>query len=221
MRNKLRLIILTILIASFSVFAISDQSIIKRVEQVYGHRAGLRVKTWHKILNQARALPEIQKLKKINNFFNQLYFISDKQLWGVKDYWATPLEFLGANAGDCEDFSLAKYYSLRELNVKDSKLRLVYVKALKLNQFHMVVAYYPKPSSIPLILDNIDKRIMKATARKDLLPIFSFNGSKLWLMKQNGQGREKGNSSSLSRWTDLQSRESNVRLKRPKINYYQ
>ena len=64
----------------------------------------------------------------------------------------------------------------------------MYVKALKLNQLHMVVAYYPKPSAIPLILDNLKSDLLPASQRKDLLPIYSFNGSKLWLMKQKGQG---------------------------------
>ncbi len=61
---------------------------------------------------------------------------------GLERLLGDPLEFLGSNAGDCEDFTIAKYFSLLELGVSDKKLRLVYVKTIELNQFHMVLAYY-------------------------------------------------------------------------------
>ncbi|GAL09639.1 T1SS associated transglutaminase-like cysteine proteinase LapP [Vibrio astriarenae] len=89
--------------------------------------------------------PEQVQLSEINHFFNQMNFVDDIRLWGKKDYWATPLEFLGSSGGDCEDFTIAKYFSLLELGVPDKKLRLIYVKAIELDQFHMVLAYYSKP----------------------------------------------------------------------------
>ena len=97
-------------------------------------------------------------------------------------------------------------------------MRMVYVKALAYQQFHMVVAYYPKPSAIPLILDHINAAIKPATQRRDLVPIFSFNGSHLWLMKERGQGQLAGSASRLKLWTELQSRFSGKTLKRPKLN---
>ena len=161
-----------------------------------------------------------KKLSGVNNFFNQLYFVDDINLWGKKDYWATPLEFIGSNAGDCEDFTIAKYFSLLELGIPDSKMRLVYVKAIRLNQFHMVLAYYPTPSSEPLILDNLNPEIVRASKRSDLLPIYSFNGKNLWLMKSSASSGElAGKASRLSLWNDLRSRERKLQLKKPKINY--
>ncbi|MCV5869138.1 transglutaminase-like cysteine peptidase, partial [Escherichia coli] len=109
---------------------------------------------WRKNLDLFKQLETHEQLAGVNDFFNQLYFVDDIKLWGKTDYWATPLEFLGSNAGDCEDFTIAKYFSLLELGIPDSKMRLIYVKAIELNQFHMVLAYYPTPSSEPLILDN-------------------------------------------------------------------
>ncbi len=71
-------------------------------------------------------------------------------------------------------------------------MRLIYVKAIELNQFHMVLAY-PTPSSEPLILDNINPEIVRASKRSDLLPIYSFNGTNLWLMKSSaGTGELAG-----------------------------
>ncbi|MGF1792455.1 sulfate adenylyltransferase [Photobacterium profundum] len=209
------------LLLSASAIALTDKESkqINTIMQFYGERAGKRVTAWRNIVND-NALQDIDtKLQEVNDFFNQLIFIDDIKLWGKEDFWATPLEFLGVGAGDCEDFSIAKYFSLRELGVADNKLRLVYVKALKLNQFHMVVAYYPTPSSVPLLLDNLDGDIKPATKRPDLLPIYSFNASKLWLMKQKGQGQLAGKASRLSLWNDLRQRSDRIKLNRPKINF--
>ncbi|NOI59072.1 transglutaminase-like cysteine peptidase [Vibrio coralliilyticus] len=195
-----------------------EQRWVEAVRNTYGDRAGKRVETWRREMEQFRGLSERQKLTEVNAFFNQLNFVNDDRLWGKKDYWATPLEFLGSNAGDCEDFTIAKYFSLLELGVSDKKLRLVYVKAITLNQFHMVLAYYSKPSAEPILLDNIDPEIKKASKRRDLLPIYSFNGKNLWLMKSK-QGQLAGKSSRLSLWNDLRAREKSLKLNKPIVNY--
>ncbi|ODQ01524.1 MULTISPECIES: transglutaminase-like cysteine peptidase [Salinivibrio] len=188
---------------------------IQQVSAFYGERAGKRVLAWRNMVANTQSLSEQEKLRQVNDFFNQLYFVDDIELWGKKDYWATPLEFLGTSAGDCEDFSIAKYFSLRELGVDDKKLRLVYVKAIRLDQFHMVVAYYPTPSSEPVLLDNLDPEIKRASLRRDLLPIYSFNGSRLWLMKERGQGELAGNSSRLGLWNDLRNRVDTLKMQKP------
>lgn len=166
----------------------------------------------------ARSRIRARAIKRSECLFNQLNFVNDIHLWGSKDYWATPLEFLGSNAGDCEDFTIAKYFSLLELGVSDKKLRLVYVKAIELNQFHMVLAYYSTPSAEPVILDNINPQIKPASKRKDLLPIYSFNGKNLWLMKSNN-GQLAGDSSRLSLWNDLRARERSLKLNKPLVSY--
>ncbi|MFH4681347.1 transglutaminase-like cysteine peptidase [Vibrio diabolicus] len=207
---------------SFQIGALSskEQLWVNTVTAVYGERAGLRVNTWRKNLDLFKQLETHEQLAGVNDFFNQLYFVDDIKLWGKTDYWATPLEFLGSNAGDCEDFTIAKYFSLLELGIPDSKMRLIYVKAIELNQFHMVLAYYPTPSSEPLILDNINPDIVRASKRSDLLPIYSFNGTNLWLMKSSAStGELAGKASRLSLWNDLRSRERKLQLNKPKINY--
>ena len=83
----------------------------------------------------------------------------------------------------------------------------------------MVVTYYPTPSAIPLVLDNLKGEILPASQRKDLLPIYSFNGSKLWLMKQKGQGQIAGNASRLSLWNDLRNRSQHIKLNRPRYTF--
>ncbi|KII76753.1 transglutaminase-like cysteine peptidase [Vibrio renipiscarius] len=214
------LLMVIVLVSSTSSQALNrkEQRLLDKVSQTYGERAGIRVLTWRNEMAVYKTLPEKEQLIEVNAFFNQLQFVSDERLWGQNDYWATPLEFLGSNAGDCEDFTIAKYFSLLELGVSDKKLRLVYAKAIVLNQFHMVLAYYASPSAEPLILDNINPEIKPASKRQDLLPIYSFNGINLWLMKsQNGQ--LAGKSSRLSLWNDLRAREKSLQLRKPIINY--
>ncbi|MBJ7538470.1 transglutaminase-like cysteine peptidase [Marinomonas transparens] len=172
----------------------------------YGEDAEKRILAWRRLIDSSKDLPVVEKLIEVNNFFNQMDFVSDISLWGKEDYWATPIEFLEVRAGDCEDFTIAKYFTLRELGVPDEKLRLVYVKALKLNQHHMVLAYYHKPTSVPVLLDNLDKELKPAIKRRDLLPIYSFNANNLWLSKEQGRGVLVGGSSRLSLWTDLNNR---------------
>ncbi|NTS75628.1 transglutaminase-like cysteine peptidase [Catenovulum sp. SM1970] len=176
------------------------------MQTTYDENAVKRTKAWRRIIEQNHDKDELEQIKRVNQFFNFFEFTTDQQLWQQNDYWATPIEFIGEKAGDCEDFSIAKYFTLIELGMPVEKLRLTYVKALSLNQFHMVLAYYPKPSAMPLILDNIDGEIKPASARKDLVPVFSFNAQKLWLNKQKGRGQLVGSSQQLDSWSDLTSR---------------
>jgi predicted transglutaminase-like cysteine proteinase len=188
------------------------------VEARYGDRARMRVDAWHRILQGDLQQDEREKLETVNRFFNLLNFVDDIHVWGEKDYWATPVEFLGANGGDCEDYSIAKYLTLLTLGVDQEKMRITYVKATSLNQFHMVLAYYSTVDAVPLILDNIDGEIKSAVQRRDLIPIYSFNGQNLWLNKEKGQGVLAGKSSRLSRWNDLNHRFRLHSMRKPIIS---
>lgn len=182
----------------------------QKVGTQYGDRAERRIIAWRRAVEDAQGKNVIEQLNAVNDFFNMMDFVDDIVLWGKEDYWATPVEFLSKGAGDCEDFTIAKYFALRELGIPDEKLRLVYVKAVTLNQHHMVLAYYHKPTSVPVILDNLNKTILPAIKRPDLLPIYSFNAENLWLSKEKGRGELVGGSSRLSLWTDLNNRLSDL-----------
>jgi len=197
-----------------------DRQMVDVVQAKYGSRAARRVIDWRMLIQRARSEKwgQQQALEATNRFFNRQIFIDDIKLWGQPDYWASPIEFLAAGGGDCEDFSIAKYFTLREMGLTDESMRLIYVKAIRYNQFHMVVANYATPEAMPVILDNLDPTIKPANLRKDLIPIYSFNGSHLWLMKAKGQGQLAGNSDRLSMWTDLQQRSNTQHLNRPILN---
>ncbi|WP_238701821.1 transglutaminase-like cysteine peptidase [Mariprofundus erugo] len=183
---------------------------LKNIELRYGKAAMQRIADWQELIDDDRGSREWSIINDVNEFFNRIPYISDAQHWHREDYWATPVELLATNGGDCEDYSIAKYFTLLELGIPDERLRITYVKALRFNQAHMVLAYYEEPESDPLILDNLIDRIKPASSRTDLLPIYSFNGSNLWMSKERGQGRMtamEGGSQRINLWRDL-----NVRM---------
>ncbi|PIE44404.1 MAG: sulfate adenylyltransferase [Gammaproteobacteria bacterium] len=183
-----------------------DNHLLDYAEGKFGPAARNRLLQWQTLANSTTSTNELETLKKVNAFFNQSKFVSDRKHWGREDYWATPVEMLITNAGDCEDYSIAKYFTLRELGVPDEKLRITYVKALELNQAHMILAYYATPTSEPLILDNLIDSIKPASKRSDLAPVYSFNGEGLWLSRLRGQGERIGDASKLDRWVDVNKR---------------
>ncbi|MDX8404780.1 MAG: transglutaminase-like cysteine peptidase [Mariprofundus sp.] len=209
MKMITRIILLALLFAATTVTAGKggfSTAFLAQVEQHYGSAAKQRVVDWQQLIKaeQGNHSSEWSLIHTVNDFFNQMRFVSDQEHWRRADYWATPVEFLATNGGDCEDFSIAKYFTLRELGVPDEHLRITYVKALRLNQAHMVLAYYETPDSDPLILDNLIPRIQPAYRRTDLLPVYSFNGNNLWMSKERGQGRlVAGGSQRINLWRDL------------------
>lgn len=200
------ILIAVIFLTSFASF--SDKYLDK-IESQYGDYAKKRLIKWHELMDENKEIAERDKLEKVNIFFNLLQYQTDLVHWGVKDYWATPLEFLVSGAGDCEDFSIAKYFTLLELGVDDEKLLITYVKYIEYGgyeQAHMVLTYYESPSSVPLVLDNINGEILAADKRSDLRPIYSFNGLGLWKSKQLSKGKKLGNADELDLWSEMKKR---------------
>jgi predicted transglutaminase-like cysteine proteinase len=180
-----------------------------RLEQVASERYGTeglkRVQDLKTVLERARSADERRQIRQINDFFNRnIRYMTDPQLWNQKEYWATPLETLGKGAGDCEDYAIAKYASLRMLGIPDSRLRLFYVHAQlgaaasNASEVHMVLGYYPTEDAEPMILDNMISDIRPASRRSDLRPVFSFNAQGLW---PDGATTSAGDSTArLSNW---------------------
>ena len=164
-----------------------------------------RLVSWQTLLDNSAHDDERAQLERVNHFINRsVSFVSDQQAWGADDYWATPAQTLSLGKGDCEDFAIAKYFSLVRMGIPSEKLRLTFVKALKQNQAHMVLAYYPSASEQPLILDNLDPRIRPASERNDLLPVYSFNSHGVFLAKS--PQRVSQPPAFLARWNELSER---------------
>lgn len=165
---------------------------------------------WNVLMQTPVATPIETRLQKVNDFFNhKLNYIEDQEIWGAPDYWASPMESLAKAKADCEDYVIAKYFALRNMHVPDHQLRLIYVKARiggansKIQQAHMVLAYYPPGNAEPLVLDNLVSDILPASKRTDLLPIFSFNSQGVFTGTAATAALGTGGTSRLSRWQDL------------------
>lgn len=168
------------------IIGIIPEAVIQKAEKKYGMYVRNRYEAYNAKLRELQNSSTEVKLEEINNFFNAVPYADDINIWGQIDYWATPLEFLGKDSGDCEDYVIAKYFSLRNLGIESKKLYFSYVKSIHFTRTHMVLSYYETPSSIPLILDSVNFKIFPADKRKDLIPIYNFNGEALFGEGKNG-----------------------------------
>ncbi|WP_439101903.1 transglutaminase-like cysteine peptidase [Congregibacter sp.] len=172
----------------------------------FGAEGVRSIDTWQTFIEATSRVPVLTKLSSTNAFFNdRIRWRDDQSIYGVEDYWATPLETLGKKEADCEDFTIAKYVTLLALGVAPQSLRLIYVKAQRpggASQAHMVLAWYETPGAAPLILDNINTRVLPAARRQDLTPVFSFNADALWISGATGPSNANPRQR-LSRWQQV------------------
>jgi predicted transglutaminase-like cysteine proteinase len=175
--------------------------------QRIGPQAVQGVRALQPVLAGLAEADDAARLDAVNRFYNhRIVFAEDGQVWHVDDHWASPLETLQQGAGDCEDYAIAKYFSLLAVGMQAAQLRLVYVR-LQVGgpggaaQPHMVLAYYSSANAEPLILDNLAGEIRPASRRPDLTPVFSFNSEGLW--QGNGPQRMGDPVARLSRWREV------------------
>jgi predicted transglutaminase-like cysteine proteinase len=200
-------------IAAFAELGFSRSltpGLIAHRERQFGNGARDRLVGWQAFVRNTGATSgealrqpvEDKLLLAVNRFFNRLPEVTDLRHWGVEDYWATPSETLGSNGADCEDFAIAKYFTLKELGVPIVRLRLVYAKTTRSREAHMVLAYYRDPGADPLILDNLVGSIESASDRPDLIPVYTFNDEDL-LWPQAGAPTIRLEATSSRRWKDV------------------
>jgi predicted transglutaminase-like cysteine proteinase len=169
--------------------AVSDR-LIDLYSQRFGAPAAERLQAWKRYARTRGAAPgsERELLDEVNRVLNRIAFVDDAKHWGEEDYWATPAESVASNGADCEDYTIAKYFLLKELGVPIARLRLTYVKSVRLNQAHMVLAYYARPDAEPLVLDNLEDGVRPASQRTDLIPVYSFNDEEVWVEMRGRSG---------------------------------
>ena len=209
--NRLLFCIILILLASVSLSVdvhIFDKAFLNSIVDKWGGEALKRVLLWESVLKANAGQADSVKLAHVNGFFNQIRSVPDRVNWGVRDYWATPIEMLAVNGADCEDFAVAKYFSLKLLGVAESRLRLTYVRSYERRQrlsitSHLVLLYYRDPDAEPLVLDNLDPEIKPASERADLVPTYSFNADGLWKAQTRTRGEYIGNTAQLHKWQGL------------------
>lgn len=188
--------------------------LLKTLTQRFGTPSAQKFHDWQKLVADTEKMADPdQQIQKVNEFWNRrLQFMEDKEAWKQSDYWATPMESLGHGKGDCEDYAIAKYFTLLSAGMDVSQLRLIYVKARmggtasNITQAHMVLAYYSDPDAEPQILDNLLSDIRPASRRQDLSPVFSFNGQGIWAGVSASGSAKSTSTKRLSRWEELLAR---------------
>lgn len=183
--------------------SLDRQRLRQSMQRLHGSRGLAVLEEWLQLLDRLSGAPLETQLEEVNDFFNRrVRWVDDAHIWGREDFWATPLETLGQGQGDCEDYSIAKYVTLKQLGVPGDRLRMIYVRARigrsQIRQAHMVLGYYATPGGEPLVLDNLAPSITPASQRTDLDPLFSFNSSGLWA--GNSQQSRADPLARLSRW---------------------
>lgn len=148
-------------------------------------------------------------LAEVNAFAHKHFtYAEDKVQFGKEDYWASPAELLASRLGDCEDWAIFNYISLRHMGIPEQQMRLVYVRAAiggaysSISQAHMILAYYPAGALEPLVIDSLITDILPASQRPDLTPVFSFNAEGLWV-GTSGQKSRHSSSARLSHWREV------------------
>jgi len=165
-----------------------------RAEKKYGSFAKNRFHSIQKdLVEKLKDANDTLKLNAVNTWVNRIKYDSDMDVYGVGDYWATLYEFVGKDKGDCEDYTIAKYYILKDLGVDPHKMKFTYVVYRDKRGHllaHMVLSYLkvpnPKSKNDILILGNNNKRVLPASQRPDLIKVIKMiNGdtgpkSKKW-----------------------------------------
>lgn len=139
------------------------------------------LKEWKAMLAGLNGKSAREKVEEVNGFLNRQRYLTDPRNYGVKDYWATPIQFLRRD-GDCEDYAIAKFISLRALGFSNDMMRIVVLRDLNLRVGHAVLAVYLEGEA--LILDNQIRRVVRADTIRHYRPIYSINETSWWLHRR-------------------------------------
>ncbi|WP_442107879.1 transglutaminase-like cysteine peptidase [Pseudomonas sp. NUPR-001] len=144
-------------------------------------QATQRVSAWRALISDSSHLSDQEKLQRVNDFFNRtIRYGEDIDVWKQSDYWASPMQTVEKGMGDCEDFALAKFFTLQLLGIADSQLRMVYATQTATQQAHMVLGYWANEQAEPVLLDNLEKAMLPISQRNDLNVKFAFDERNLF-----------------------------------------
>ncbi len=132
---------------------------------------------WQAMLRDQRGRPAQEQLDKVNRFLNGWRYKEDLANYGRRDYWASQLEFL-LRSGDCEDYAIVKYVSLRQLGFAPEQLRLVVVQDVVRDLAHAVLAVYLDDEVY--ILDNLTRAVVPQAEVAHYVPYYSINETTRW-----------------------------------------
>ena len=145
-------------------------------------------KNWRSLVDGLAEKGLKARLKAVNKHMNRHKYIVDPVNWGVRDYWESPAEFFH-KYGDCEDYAIAKYLTLRWLGLSTDVMRIFIVMDLNLKVAHAVLAVYD--AGKVYILDNQLSIVVEANKIHHYKPIFSVNETGWWKHKTERKKRKR------------------------------
>jgi predicted transglutaminase-like cysteine proteinase len=190
MKYILTLLLIFSCIIQASTFELNKEDIEKIKDTYDNKKIFTRFKRYQAFLKEAESYDLMKKLNRVNSKINRIIPAYDKQSQNMDDYWLTPKEFMILGRGDCEDYAIAKYFSLKDLGIDTKKLYLAVVRVRKNKTLHMVILYFKTKTSIPFVLDNLSWKILPLDKRKDLAVKFIFNEHSSFLL-ENYKTRKK------------------------------
>jgi predicted transglutaminase-like cysteine proteinase len=132
---------------------------------------------WKALRAKLKDAPLMEKIRGVNNFFNQWPYKLDPEAWGVEDYWATPREFMG-RSGDCEDYAIAKFYALINLGVPKEQMRIAAVKDGIRGLGHAVLVVFMDDDAY--VLDNLTNLVLSHKKLTHYAPQYTVNKDYMW-----------------------------------------
>jgi len=133
---------------------------------------------WRALMQELRGRPPLEQIEAINDFMNRVSYITDPANYNMPDYWATPRQHL-TRRGDCEDYAIAKYVSLRALGFPEESLRILVLDDLNLRIPHAVLVVILDGRA--LLLDNQIRSVVEERAVRHYRPIYSINATAFWI----------------------------------------
>lgn len=150
---------------------------IAKEQKTYANSSSKAVKAWQSMIQDNKGKAQIDQLHAVNGFINQWRYRTDQFNYKTSDYWASPAEFF-SRSGDCEDYAIAKYVTLRQMGFGAEQLRLVVVKDVKRGLAHAVLAAYVDGDVF--ILDNVNNQVRPQAAVAEYVPYYSVNEKARW-----------------------------------------
>jgi predicted transglutaminase-like cysteine proteinase len=133
---------------------------------------------WHNFLDSIKDLPAREQIDKVNLYANTKQYVLDMDNYGLEDYWAVAREFL-YDGGDCEDYAVTKFFSLRWLGFQNDDIRIVILQDTNLRVPHAVLAV--GIDNDVLIMDNQSQEVLSHRRIAHYIPLYSVNEQNWWL----------------------------------------
>ena len=133
---------------------------------------------WQVFLDGLAGQAPMAQIEAVHTEMNRHRYIQDPINWNLPDYWASPGQFLARN-GDCEDYGIVKFMSLRALGVPSDRMRVVVLQDINLGVAHAVMSI--EQAGRTLILDNQVSQVVPHETIRHYKPIYSVNETHWWL----------------------------------------